>query len=217
MTDAAARVHRGSRERSGVAGRGACAVRLPRFRYGTEVNMKARLLACAVVGLASAFPVGAGAQVTGTDAGRTHRARPFASGQPAYAVGARYALPPDQIAANARAAGLEPVSRPVLRGAVYYMRAVNSARTEMRVAIDARSGRVLSAARVAHEPPKPAAGEPGPELRQEAAPLPPAGLPLEGRAMPSGPAPAAPAAKPAESAPSPAPAKPVMVPIAPLE
>jgi hypothetical protein len=85
---------------------------------------------------------------------------------------------------------------------------------------------VLSVARVAQLP-APAAAESRQELRHEpdvsgrgyskAAPLPPADLPVEGRAMPSGQVPDAPAAKPAESAPSPAPAKPVVVPIAPLE
>jgi hypothetical protein len=179
-----------------------------------EVNVKARLFACAVAGLACAFPVGAGAQVSGADAGRPYGAQPFASGPPAYAGGPRYALPSDQISANVRAAGLEPLSRPVLRGAVYYLRAVNRARTEMRVAIDARSGRVLSATRVAYEPPAPpAAGEPGLAQAQapvpapasapapryepyvsgrgysEAAPVPPADVPVEGRPMPAGRAP----------------------------
>jgi hypothetical protein len=170
-----------------------------------EVNVKARLLAGAVAGLACAFPVGAGAQVSGADAGRPYGAQTFASGPPAYAGGPRYAVPSDQISANVRAAGLEPLSRPVLRGAVYYLRAVNRARTEMRVAIDARSGRVLSATRVAYEPPAPpAAGEPGqapapapaPAPRyepyvsgrgySEAAPVPPADVPVEGRPMPPG-------------------------------
>jgi hypothetical protein len=167
-----------------------------------EVNVKARLLAGAVAGLACAFPVGAGAQVSGADAGRPYGAQPFASGPPAYAGSPRYAVPSEQITANVRAAGLEPLSRPVLRGAVYYLRAVNRARTEMRVAIDARSGRVLSATRVANEPP--AAGEPGPAPASasapapryepyvsgrgysEAAPVPPADVPVEGRPMPPG-------------------------------
>jgi hypothetical protein len=110
--------------------------------------VEARLLARAVAGLVCAFPVGAGAQVSGADAGRPYGAQPFANGSPAYAAGPRYAVPLDQITANVRARGLEPQSRPVLRGAIYYMRAVNRARAEMRVAIDARSGRVLSATRV---------------------------------------------------------------------
>jgi hypothetical protein len=127
--------------------------------------VKARLLAGAVASLACAFPVAAGAQVSG--------AQPFASGPPSYTGGARYALTPEQIAVNVRAAGLEPLSRPVLRGAVYYMRAVNRARAEMRVAIDARSGRVLSATRLAKEPPAPpATGEPAPTAAAAPAPAP---------------------------------------------
>ena len=165
--------------------------------------MKVRLLAGAVVGLACAFPVGAGAQAPGADQGRPYGAAPFASGPPT-AGGPRYALPPDRITASVRAAGMEPLSRPLLRGTVYYVRAVNRARTEVRVAIDARSGRVLSAARVANEPPgSPVAGEPGPApapapryepyLRthgySEAAPSPPADVPIEGRPVAPGRAP----------------------------
>jgi hypothetical protein len=182
-------------------------------------HMKSRLLACAAAGLACTFLVRAGAQVSGGAAGRTYGA--FVSGPPAYAGGPRHAVPLDQITANVRAAGLQPLSRPMLRGAVYYVRAVNPPRAEMRVAIDARSGRVLSATRVAHEPPARPASEPGPVPQPYASgrgysEAPPADLPLENRAMPPGRIPDAPAPK-RESAPSPGPAKPVMVPIAPLE
>jgi hypothetical protein len=181
--------------------------------------MKSRLLACAAAGLACTFPVRAGAQVSGGEAGRTYGA--FVSGPPAYAGGPRHAVPLDQITANVRAAGLQPLSRPVLRGAVYYVRAINPARAEMRVAIDARSGRVLSATRVAHEPPAPPAGGPGPAPQPYVSgrgysEAPPADLPLEGRVMPPGRMPDAPAPK-LENALGPGPAKPVMVPIAPLE
>jgi len=164
--------------------------------------VKARLLACAVAGLACAFPATAGAQVPGADAGRPYGAQPFSSGPPVYPGGARYAVPLDQITANVRAAGLEPLSRPVLRGAVYYLRAVNRARAEMRVAIDARSGRVLSATRVGSEPPAPAAaGEPAPAPApryepytgsrgySESAPLPPGDVPAGGQPTPPGRAP----------------------------
>ena len=102
--------------------------------------MKSRLFACVVPGLACTLPVWAGAQGSGGDAGRAHGA--FVSGPPAYAGGSRHAMPLDQITANMRAAGLQPLSRPILRGAVYYVRAVTPARAEMRVALDARSGRV---------------------------------------------------------------------------
>jgi hypothetical protein len=177
--------------------------------------MKSRLLACAAAALACTVPVRAGAQVSGGDAGRTYGT--FVSGPPAYAGGPRHALPLDQITAHVRAAGLQPLSRPRLRGTVYYVRAVNPAHAEMRVAIDARSGRVLSATRVAHEPPARTASGPGPATQpyvighdySEA----PSAEPLENRAMPPGRIPDAPAPKRE----SPAPAKPVMVPIAPLE
>ena len=170
--------------------------------------MKSRLFACVVPGLACTLPVWAGAQGSGGDAGRAHGA--FVSGPPAYAGGSRHAMPLDQITANMRAAGLQPLSRPILRGAVYYVRAVTPARAEMRVALDARSGRVLSATRVARPATQPYLGGRG------HAEAPPSDLPLENRAMPAGRIPDAPAPK-LESAPSVAPAKPVMVPIAPLE
>ena len=163
--------------------------------------MKSRLLACALAGLACTLPVWAGAQ----------------SWPPARAGGSRPAVPLDQITAIVRAAGLQPRSRPMLRGAVYYLRAVAPGRAEMRVAIDARSGRVLSATRVSRELPARTATEPGPAPQPyvsgrgySEAP------PLENRAMPPGRIPDAPAPR-LESAPSVGPAKPAMVPIAPLE
>ena len=161
--------------------------------------MKSRLLACALAGLACTLPVWAGAQ----------------SWPPAHAGGPRHAVPLDQITAIVRAAGLQPLSRPMLRGAVYYVRAVTPGRAEMRVAIDARSGHVLSATRVSRE--LPARAKPGPAPQPyvsgsgySEAP------PLESRAMPPGRIPDAPAPR-LESVPSVGPAKPVMVPIAPLE
>jgi len=165
--------------------------------------MKSRLLACALAGLACTLPVWAGAQ----------------SWPPARAGGSRPAVPLDQITAIVRAAGLQPLSRPMLRGAVYYLRAVTPGRAEMRIAIDARSGRVLSATRVSRE--LPARAEPGPAPQPYVSgrgysEAPPADLPLENRAMPPGRIPDAPAPR-LESAPSVAPAKPAMVPIAPLE
>ena len=180
--------------------------------------MKSRLLACAAAGLVCTFPALAGAQVSGGNVGRTYGA--FVSGPPAYPGGPRHAVSLDQITANVRAAGLQPLSRPKLSGAVYYVRAVNPAREEMRVAIDAHSGRVLSATRLAHEPPVRPASEPGPAPQPygsgRGSEAPPAALPLESRAMPPGRMPDASAPK-LENAPSPGPAKPVMVPIAPLE
>ena len=124
--------------------------------------MKARHLACAAVGLACLVPVAAEAQYT------------------AYMP----AVSQDQIAVNVRAAGFAPLSRPALRGAVYYLRAMSRGNVEMRVAVDARSGRVLSATRVS-DTQRAAAQSPVPEAPpryeprvrgsgySEAVPLPP--------------------------------------------
>ncbi len=143
--------------------------------------MKARLLACAAAGLAGAglagaVPFAAGAQVPG--------------GAPVYAQPYRAATAQDQILANVRAAGLAPLSRPALRGAVFYVRAMSRNNVEVRVAVDARTGRVLAATRVADAPRyEPAIRGQG---YSEAAPLPPGEVPLAGRAVidPIPPAPA---------------------------
>jgi hypothetical protein len=160
--------------------------------------MKARLLACAAAALACAFPVAAGAQVSGADA-----ARPYGAGPPpSYATGPNASgfaavVPPEQIAANVRAAGWQPLSRPVLRGPVYYMRAANRRNFELRVAIDARSGRIISATRLPFDqPPASAAYATGPAPApryepyvrgsgySEAAPVPPGDVPIDSRPMP---------------------------------
>ena len=159
--------------------------------------MKARLLACAAV--ACAFPAVAGAQA------------PYAAGPPPSAYpggpdvnGFAAAVPPEQVIASVRAAGFAPLSRPVLRGAVYYMRA-SRRNVEVRVAIDARSGRVLSAKQLAFDPPPPATSRAGPEAApvaapryepyvrsgeySETAPVPRADVPVEGGALPPAPVP----------------------------
>ena len=143
--------------------------------------MKARLLACAAASvagaaLAGAVPFAAGAQVPG--------------GTPVYAQPYRAASAQDQILANVRAAGLAPLSRPALRGAVFYVRAMSRNNVEVRVAVDARTGRVLAATRVADAPRyEPAIRGQG---YSEAAPLPPGEVPLANRAVvdPIPPAPA---------------------------
>jgi hypothetical protein len=157
--------------------------------------MKARLLACAAIGLACAIPVVAGAQVAGP--------QPYG--------GTAGAVSPDQVAVNVRAAGFAPLSRAALRGTVYYMRAMSSGKVEVRVAVDARTGRVLSATKVALDSPKPT-GSSVPEeapryqplLRgpgySERAPLPPADVPVESQ-------PAPPAHEPAVVVASPPPAR----------
>jgi hypothetical protein len=148
--------------------------------------MKARHLAFAAVGLACLVPIAAQAQYT------------------AYMP----AVSQEQVAVNVRAAGFAPLSRPALRGAVYYLRAKSRGNVEMRVAVDARTGRVLSATKVSDTqrtatessvPDAPPRYEP--RIRgtgySETAPLPPADVPVAAQ-----PAPAAPIA-----APPPAPAK----------
>jgi hypothetical protein len=54
-------------------------------------------------------------------------------------------LPPYEIATIVRSLGLDPISRPVRQGAVYVLRALDEYDREMRVVVDARSGRVTSA------------------------------------------------------------------------
>jgi hypothetical protein len=58
---------------------------------------------------------------------------------PGYARG----LPPHEIVAVVRSAGLDPLSRPMRRGPVYALLAVDHAGQEFRVTVDARLGRVL--------------------------------------------------------------------------
>jgi hypothetical protein len=58
---------------------------------------------------------------------------------PGYALG----LPPHEIVTIVRSTGLEPLYRPVRHGPSYVLRAADPAGQEMRVTVDARSGRVL--------------------------------------------------------------------------
>jgi hypothetical protein len=146
--------------------------------------MKARHLACAAVGLACLVPVAAEAQYT------------------AYMP----AVSQDQVAVNVRAAGFAPLSRPALRGAVYYLRAKSRGNVEMRVAVDARSGRVLSATPVS-ETQRAATASPVPDAPpryaprmsgsgySETAPLPPADVPVASQPTPAAPLAAGPAKK----------------------
>jgi hypothetical protein len=118
------------------------------------------------------------------------------------------ALPPAQITASVRSAGFDPLSRPVRRGPVYYVFALDRALTDVRVMVDAHSGRVLSATRLAGA--GTAYGGPGYESygrRYEPAPVPPGEVPLQQPRRPSGPAALEarrrPAERPGESAPLP--------------
>lgn len=56
---------------------------------------------------------------------------------------------PAEIIASVRSMGFDPVTRPVQRGPVYVLRAVDPNDVDVRVTVDARSGRVLTATRVA--------------------------------------------------------------------
>ena len=66
--------------------------------------------------------------------------------QPYYPGAARpgtAGLPPHEILAIMRSTGLEPLSRPLRFGPVYALRAVNPSSREVKVIVDARSGRIL--------------------------------------------------------------------------
>ena len=72
---------------------------------------------------------------------------PAGAQYPADAAGA--ALSPVQILASVRAAGFSPLSRPLQRGPVYELFATDRYLFDVRLTVDARTGRVLSATRLA--------------------------------------------------------------------
>jgi hypothetical protein len=116
------------------------------------------------------------------------------------------ALPPDEIIASVRSAGFDPVSRPVHRGGVYVLFAIDRYDVDVRLTVDAHSGRVLSAMRLAGEfrgepgyrddeamprasPPGygyPPPYEPAPQFYERAVPAPPADVPAYGPGYGSG-------------------------------
>jgi hypothetical protein len=63
------------------------------------------------------------------------------------------ALPPHEVLTSVRSIGLDPVSRPQLRGRVYVLRAVDASQFEKRVVVDARSGEVLAVRDLINVPP----------------------------------------------------------------
>jgi hypothetical protein len=74
---------------------------------------------------------------------------PYAMAPP-YAVAPRYApvppeamLPPFEAMTVARSVGLEPISRPVLRGRVYVVHSIDDQGFPVRAIVDARSGTLL--------------------------------------------------------------------------
>ena len=52
-------------------------------------------------------------------------------------------LPPYEVVALVRSAGLEPVTRPVRHGPAYVLQAVNKGGKEVRVVVDARTARIV--------------------------------------------------------------------------
>ncbi|MGZ5828430.1 MAG: hypothetical protein ACXWJW_07820 [Xanthobacteraceae bacterium] len=70
---------------------------------------------------------------------------------PPYAVAPRYeavpqpdgVLPPYEVMTIVRSMGFDPITRPVLRGPIYVVRALDEENMPVRVAVDARSGNVL--------------------------------------------------------------------------
>jgi hypothetical protein len=96
-------------------------------------------------------------------------------------------LAPSKIIARVRSVGFGPLSRPVQRGGVYILFAVDRQYMDVRVTVDASSGRVLSATRLAGT----RYGGPGYEGYEEPVyarpPVPPGEIPNRGTARNVGP------------------------------
>jgi hypothetical protein len=149
--------------------------------------MKLGAMAWGIVGVVLVMAVRVGAQPASppVDAAPPGRAAAPQSGG---------ALPPAEIIASVRSAGFDPLSRPLQRGAVYMLFAVDRYFMDVRLTVDARSGRVLAATRLAGT----SHGGPGYEGRlapyqrlspgYEPAPVPPAAVPLQASRRPYGPA-----------------------------
>jgi hypothetical protein len=58
-------------------------------------------------------------------------------------------VPPEDVLSSIRSLGLDPATRPLLRGRVYALRAFDASHAEKRVLVDAHSGEVLSVRAVA--------------------------------------------------------------------
>lgn len=103
--------------------------------------MNTKMIAWGTVGLLLAMPA----------CGRAQSAPP-----PEAAPGARAAspslsgvLPASEILASVRSAGFDPVSQPRLRGPVYVVFATDRYLIDVQLRVDARTGRVLTATRLA--------------------------------------------------------------------
>jgi hypothetical protein len=83
---------------------------------------------------------------------------PYAEAPPPFADTPPPALPPSEIMASVRSAGFDPLSRPMHRGGVYVVFAADRHDVEVRVTVDAYSGRVLAATRLAGMPYEPGYG-----------------------------------------------------------
>jgi len=96
------------------------------------------IVACALVAAAPAVAQPMGPRGTEPPYG-------YGAGPPSY----EDALPPYEILASVRSAGFRPLSRPVRRGPVYVVFAADRYLVDVRVMVDARTGRVVSATRLA--------------------------------------------------------------------
>jgi len=153
--------------------------------------MNTRTTAWSVAALVLAIASGAGAQPLPLppppDVAPAVSAPTAASPAPRAAQPQPNALPPAEIVASVRSAGFDPLSRPVRRGSMYVVFARDRYLMDVQVKIDARSGRVLSATRLAGT----AYGGPGYEAydrrRYEPAPVPPGEIPSLAPRRPPGP------------------------------
>ena len=141
--------------------------------------MNTRTIAWSVAALVLAIASGAEAQSLPPppDAAPAGVAPPATTAPQRAAQPQPNALPPAEIVASVRSAGFDPLSRPVRRGSMYVVFARDRYLMDVQVKIDARSGRVLSATRLAGT----AYGGPGYEAydrrRYEPAPVPPGEIP----------------------------------------
>jgi hypothetical protein len=106
-----------------------------------------------------------------------------AAADPLRLAQAGVALPPYEIMTIVRSAGFDPVGSPALRGGIYHLRAVDLGGEDVRLLVDARTGRIQSVAPMSSALPRDL-----PPRRVVVAPypygLPPYGLPPRARMLP---------------------------------